>query len=44
MKEVIREYGQTVLSVIGAFGIVKLLETFFLGTNGMVEILFKLYT
>lgn len=43
MKAMIREYGQVVISIVSTFGIVKLMEYYFLGSNGIVEILFQCF-
>ena len=43
MKEVVREYGHMAISIAGTYVIVKLMEYFMLGENGMVEILFKIF-
>ena len=43
MKEVVREYGHMVISIAGTYVIVKMIEYFMLGRNGIAEILFKLF-
>ena len=44
MKEIVREYGTMAVAILGTFGIVKIMEYYMLGQNGIVEILFKIFT
>lgn len=43
MKEIVREYGHMSIAMVGTFAMVKIMEYLFLGANGIVEILFKMY-
>lgn len=43
MKEIVREYGHTVITMMGTYSMVKIMEYLFLGRNGLAEILFKIY-
>lgn len=43
MKEIVREYGYTVIAIIGTYAMIKTMEYFMLGQNGIVEILFKIF-
>lgn len=44
MKEIAREYGTMAVAILGTYGIVKIMEYYMLGQNGIVEILFKIFT
>ena len=43
MKEIVREYGTMAVAILGTYGIVKIMEYYMLGQNGIVEILFKIF-
>ena len=44
MKEIVREYGAMAVAILGTYEIVKIMEYYMLGQNGIVEILFKIFT